>query len=108
MPARDRPPNASSIQVAPGILRRVVVEGERMMICEFILDRGAVIPLHSHPHEQVGYVASGKIRVTMRGQETEVGPGEGYSAPANVEHGAVALEASCVIDTFCPPREEYR
>jgi quercetin dioxygenase-like cupin family protein len=94
--------------VVPGIVRRVVVDGERMMLCEFTLDHGAVIAPHSHPHEQVGYVASGRIRVTAQGRTVEIGPGEGYMAPPDAEHSAVALEPSVVIDTFSPPREDYR
>ena len=45
-----------------------------MMICEFTLETGVEIPAHAHPHEQVGYVASGKVRITVGDESTVLGP----------------------------------
>ena len=35
--------------MAPGLIRRTLVSGERLMICRFDLDQGVEIPSHSHP-----------------------------------------------------------
>jgi len=56
--------DAAGAQMAPGLIRRTLVSGERLMICRFDLDQGVEIPSHSHPHDQAGYVVSGRIRVT--------------------------------------------
>jgi quercetin dioxygenase-like cupin family protein len=79
-----------------------------MMICQFNLDSGVEIPEHAHPHEQVGYVVLGKIRITICGQSFELGQGDCYRALSEERHSAIALEASVVVDTFSPPREDYR
>ncbi|HUS75494.1 MAG TPA: cupin domain-containing protein [Methanothrix sp.] len=63
---------------------------------------------HSHPHDQAGYVVLGKIRITVDGKSCDLGPGDSYSAPSGILHSAIALEASVVVDTFSPPRDDYR
>ena len=94
--------------MAPGLIRKTLVSGDRLMICRFDLDIGVAIPSHSHPHDQAGYVVSGKIRITVDGKSCDLGPGDSYSAPSGALHSAVALEASAVVDTFSPPRVDYR
>ncbi|MFB3765482.1 MAG: cupin domain-containing protein [Methanotrichaceae archaeon] len=100
--------SASPVEMLPGLIRRTLAEGKSMMICEFILEAGVEIPDHTHPHEQIGYIASGKVRLLIDGEQFDLGPGDTYYAPSGVKHGAIALEKSVVVDTFSPPREDYR
>lgn len=100
--------DAARVQMAPGLIRRTLIRGEKLMICRFDLDQGVEIPVHSHPHDQAGYVVSGLIRVTVDGEVLELGPGDSYCAPAGVPHSAQALEKTVVVDTFSPPRDDYR
>jgi quercetin dioxygenase-like cupin family protein len=100
--------DAASVQMAPGLIRRTLICGETLMICRFDLDQGVEIPSHSHPHDQAGYVVSGLIRVTVDGEGLELGPGDTYWASSGVLHCALALEKTVVVDTFSPPREDYR
>jgi quercetin dioxygenase-like cupin family protein len=95
------------VPALPGITRRTLVHGTAMMICEFSLKAGSNLPIHSHPHEQAGYLVSGKIRLTVGTETQELGPGGTYYAAPNVPHGAVVLEDAVVVDTFSPPREDY-
>ena len=74
---------------------------------EFSLKAGSNLPLHSHPHEQAGYIVSGKIRLTVGTETQELGPGGTYYAAPNVPHGAAILEDAIVVDTFSPPRQDY-
>jgi quercetin dioxygenase-like cupin family protein len=94
--------------MAPGLIRKTLVNGGKLMICRFDLDRGVEIPSHAHPHDQAGYVVSGKIRIAVDGKSCDLGPGDSYYAPSGALHSAVALEASVVVDTFSPPRDDYR
>lgn len=96
------------MEMAPGLVRRTLVSGEALMICRFDLEVGVEIPSHTHPHDQAGYVARGRIRITVDGESRELGPGDSYSAGSSVPHSAVALEKSVVVDTFFPPREDYK
>ena len=91
----------------PGLIRRTLVREDKLMICRFDLDRGVEIPSHAHSHDQAGYVVSGKIRITVDGKSCDLGAGDSYSAPSGVLHSALALQASVVVDTFSPPRDDY-
>jgi len=100
--------DAHPVDVMPGLVRRTLAEGEKVMICEFILDEGAEIPIHSHPQEQVGYVVSGKLKIRVGEETALLAAGDCYYAPAGIPHGAQILEKARVVDSFCPPRDDYR
>ena len=100
--------DAVPVEMLPGLLRRTLADSDLLMLCEFTIDAGVEIPIHSHPHDQVGYVVSGCMRFTVAGESHDVRSGDSYHAPSNVPHGAVTLEPSVVIDAFSPAREDYR
>ncbi len=54
--------------MVPGLLRRTLVTGNSMMVCECTFKANVHVPTHSHPHEQVGYVVSGKLRIVIDGE----------------------------------------
>ncbi len=96
------------VDMLPGLVRRTLIDEGSMMICEFTFASGVRIPDHAHPHEQVGYIIAGRVRMTIGGETVELGPGDSYCAPSNVPHSAVTLEPTVIVDTFSPPREDYR
>ncbi len=102
-------PNADSkpVEMFPGVVRRTLVSGERMTVVEVTLAAGAVVPSHTHPHEQAGYVAKGRVRFDIAGEAKEISLGDGYLIPGGEPHEVVALEDSVCIDIFSPPRTEY-
>jgi quercetin dioxygenase-like cupin family protein len=100
--------DAKPINVLPGIIRKTLALSQSMMICEFTFDANVTIPLHSHPHEQVGYLVEGHVEMNIDGEKHELHKGDAYCAPSNVPHGVFTLESSIIVDTFYPPREEYR
>jgi hypothetical protein len=58
-----------------GIERQLVV-GERMMICRFRFEPSLVTPEHTHPHEQMSLVISGRVRFFIEGEERIASPGD--------------------------------
>jgi len=62
---------------------------------------------HRHPHEQIVYVVSGRLQVTIAGQMFEIGAGDSFVVRGGVEHQASALDDSVVIDVFTPCRNDY-
>ena len=102
--------NSDSVPVTalPGLIRRTLAESVAMMICEFTFDAQVTVPIHTHPHEQVGYVVEGHMQMTIDGTTYDLRKGDSYYAPSNVPHGALSVEPSIVVDTFSPPREDYR
>ncbi len=98
-----------AVEMLPGVVRRTLNEGERTMLCEVELARGAVVPSHTHPHEQIGHLASGRATLKIGDKAVELKPGDGYAIPPHVPHGVVDCpEDSIFMDVFSPPREEYR
>ena len=96
-----------SVEALPGIQRRLLSVGERSMAVRFELGKGSAIPAHSHPHDQIGFVASGKLEFTVGGETTVLQAGDGYSIPPNVPHSVGVLEDSVAVDIFSPLREDY-
>jgi quercetin dioxygenase-like cupin family protein len=96
------------VEMFPGFWRQTLVSGDRLMLCLFTWRAGATLPAHAHHHEQVGYVASGVVELTVSGRTMLTCSGCSYFIPSNEIHSARALEDSIVIDAFSPPREEYR
>jgi quercetin dioxygenase-like cupin family protein len=65
-------------------------------------------PPHSHPHEQVSYVASGEINFFIDNEPVRLGPGDMFTVPANVPHAVQLLSDNVrLIDAFTPIREEF-
>jgi quercetin dioxygenase-like cupin family protein len=91
-----------------GVRRRIMVDGEKLMLTEVHFEQGGVGALHSHPHEQATLVVTGRVRFTLAGVEHEYTAGQCIYVPSNLVHGMVALEESLVLDTFSPPREDFR
>jgi len=100
--------SATPVEMLPGVVRRTLTEGERMMLVEVTLAQGAVVPPHTHPHEQIGYLASGRLLFEVGDERLELVAGDSWLVPSNVSHQVTALEPSVAIDVFSPPREEYR
>jgi unsaturated pyranuronate lyase len=95
------------IQVLDKIERKTLVYGEKMLMCEFRLRRGAVLSRHSHPHEQTGYLVSGRMELTIGDQSSTLVPGDSWCIAGGVEHNASALEDSLALEVFAPIREDY-
>jgi quercetin dioxygenase-like cupin family protein len=95
------------IDVLDKIQRKTLVYGEKTLLTEFRLAKGAVLPEHSHSHEQTGYLVSGRIDLTIGGETHRVGPGGSWCIPGNVAHRAIAHEDSVAIEVFSPVREDY-
>lgn len=95
------------VEMLPGVVRATLAVSDKLMIVEFRLTADVAVPMHQHPHEQCGTVRKGRMLFTVGDEETLLGPGDSYSIPGGVEHGAKVLEDSLVIDVFTPPREDY-
>ena len=91
----------------PGIRQKTLVYGQRTLMTEFRLRKGSSLPLHRHPHEQTGYLVSGRIQLTVNGKVNDCRPGDSWCIPADMEHGAQILEDALAIEIFSPVREEY-
>ncbi len=93
--------------LADGVAGRPLF-GDGAMLNLIDFEPGAVVPLHSHPHEQLGIVLQGMQALVVDGVARELGPLEGYVLPGGVEHSAYCgPEGALVLDVFSPVREDY-
>jgi quercetin dioxygenase-like cupin family protein len=90
-----------------GIERKTLVHGEKTLMTEFRLRQGAVLPRHSHSHEQTGYLVKGHIRLMIGNDAYNVQTGDCWCIPGGIEHGAEIIEDSIAIEVFSPIREDY-
>jgi quercetin dioxygenase-like cupin family protein len=90
-----------------GIERKTLVHGEKSLMTEFRLRQGAVLPRHSHPHEQTGYLIKGAIRLSIGNESYHAQAGDSWCIPGGIEHGAEILEDSIAIEVFSPVRNDY-
>jgi quercetin dioxygenase-like cupin family protein len=94
-------------QINPLTIRQVI-HGETMTIARFHLSKGAAVPEHSHHNEQIATVQSGSLRFTVAGEPVVLHAGESLCIPSHVPHSAEALEDSLAVETFSPPRDDWK
>ena len=95
-------------EVLGGAIKGHYAHLERMTIGEVRLAPGTVLPMHSHPHEQIPYIISGRFEFTVGKNTTVMESGMTVLVPGGVVHGGKTLTACHVIDLFSPVREDYR
>ncbi len=101
--------SARAVEMLPGVKRNMLSCGQSGMVVRIDLAKGAQVPMHTHPHEQTGFLLSGRATLKIGEKAVELKPNDGYSIPGGIEHGVVdCAEDSVFVDVFSPPREEYR
>ncbi len=96
-------------QVTDHLSRRLIT-GERMMLAHVYLNKGCIVPKHSHENEQLTYILEGALHFWIGEDEAEeivVRAGEVLHIPSNVPHKAQALEDTLDVDVFSPPRQDW-
>jgi quercetin dioxygenase-like cupin family protein len=93
------------------LLTRQYVTGEQGMLARIVLKKGALVPRHSHPNEQISYITEGALRFLL-GEESAlvekiVRAGEVLVIPGGLPHSAEALEDTVDFDLFAPPRQDW-
>ena len=94
-------------EILPGVQQRTLETTPSLMLCEARLRKGSRVPPHQHPHEQISYIVTGRLRVRINGQEATMEAGDAYAIPGNVTHEIDVLEDAVVVDVFSPHRPEY-
>ncbi len=94
-------------EIVKGVHLRANVYGAHTLLTEVRMEQGAVIPPHSHPHEQTGYLVSGQLEFLVDGERILAEPGDSWNIAGDIEHGATALVDSVVVEVFSPVREDY-
>ena len=92
------------------LISRKLLTGQKMMLAQVFLKKGAVVPRHQHENEQYTYILEGGLRFWIGEDEKQVQDvmaGEVLHIPSMVWHKAEALEDTLDCDIFDPPRADW-
>jgi len=92
------------------LLGRRFVTGEHAMLAQIYLEKGCVVPKHSHENEQITWVVEGLLRLKLGEdgeQVVDLGPGGVLHIPPHIPHSAEALEDTLDVDVFHPLRQDW-
>lgn len=90
-----------------GSQRQILGYNDDIMMVKVKFRKGDVGAMHSHPHSQVTYVASGKFEFTIGQTVRVVEAGDALYKQPGLEHGCTCLEDGILIDCFSPVREGF-
>ena len=96
-----------SKEIMPGYHGKLV-HGEQMSWAFWEVEKDAVVPEHSHMHEQIMHVVEGTFEFTLHRKTDTYGPGDVVIIPSHAPHSGKAITACKLMDIFSPVREEYR
>lgn len=90
------------------LIARQYVMGSNVMVVRWVLQKGAIIPLHYHVNEQVILMLQGAVRIDSQGNSYIVKAGDTLVIPPNVPHASTTLENNTIaIDIFSPVRQDW-
>jgi quercetin dioxygenase-like cupin family protein len=89
------------------MISQKIIAGEREMLAQIYLKRGALVPMHAHESEQMTYILQGALKVLVGGEEVMVREGEVLHIPSGTPHQAEALEDTFELDVFSPVRRDW-
>ncbi|HEY6360607.1 MAG TPA: cupin domain-containing protein [Vicinamibacterales bacterium] len=89
------------------MISQKIVAGEREMLAQIYLKRGALVPMHAHESEQMTYILQGALKFLVGGEEVIVREGEVLHIPSRLPHQAEALEDTLELDVFSPVRSDW-
>jgi quercetin dioxygenase-like cupin family protein len=95
------------LTVVSGVQRKTLAVGEHCLMTKFVLEAGSELPSHKHPHEQVGFLVSGRLILTIGDESCEMLPGDSWAVPGDVAHCAKVIEKAEAIEVFYPVRQDY-
>lgn len=97
-------------RVFKGVSLDSLAVGEKSMVTKMNYVKGNYATTHHHPHEQCGYVISGRYRLMVETTpliDVILTAGDSYAIPGNTPHSFEVLEDGEVVDVFTPQREDY-
>jgi quercetin dioxygenase-like cupin family protein len=89
------------------VITRRIITGDKAMVAQVFIAKGAVVPEHQHESEQITYIMEGALKFELEGREVVVSKGQVLRIPSNVPHRAVALEDTLDLDIFSPIRHDW-
>jgi quercetin dioxygenase-like cupin family protein len=92
--------------LSPTIARKII-SGDKAMVAQVFLTKGAIVPEHHHESEQITYILEGALQFEIEGKQIVVAKGQVLRIPSYLPHSAVALEDTLDLDIFSPIRTDW-
>lgn len=90
---------------------RYLAHAENLMVVVIDFEDGPCEhpdPPHSHPHEQITYVADGELLFFINNEQARLQTGDIVVIPPNAPHSVQPLSRHVrLIDTFSPIRKDF-
>lgn len=99
--------NIKTKELLAGLHARTV-HMKNMTAIWWSIDKDAVLPEHSHPHEQIATCIDGEFELRVGGDTFHMKPHTTVCIPSNTKHSGRALSDCVVYDVFSPVREDYQ
>ncbi|SMC64491.1 cupin domain-containing protein [Cellulophaga tyrosinoxydans] len=96
-----------SKEIMPGYHGKLI-HTNTMSLAFWEVEKGAIVPEHSHVNEQVMQVLEGKFEFTLNGKTKIYEPGELVVIGSYIPHSGKAITNCKLMDVFSPTREEYK
>jgi quercetin dioxygenase-like cupin family protein len=93
-------------QVSP-LISRQVIHGAQSTFVVWTMKKGAIVPLHHHPNEQITWITKGQAIVYSGGKKYVMNAGDLMVVPANIPHEFVITEDTIDVDIFAPQRQDW-
>ena len=94
---------ASPVEMLPGVIRRTLTDGDRMMLCEIRMNKGAVVPLHEHTALEQTFMLEG----FLEDAEGRCGAGDFVWRPGGNIHVAHAPNGATFLSVFTRPNRFF-
>ena len=94
-------------ELIPGYLVQFI-HAENMTFAYWDVSKDALLPEHSHVHEQVTHMQTGTFELTVEGKVHVLQPGDLFIIPSNALHSGKALTKCTFMDSFYPTRDDYK
>lgn len=96
-----------SKEMVPGFHGKFI-HTDNLTFSHWDIEAGAILPEHTHPHEQITMVIEGKLELSLDGETRVLTPGQVAVILGDVPHTGQALTSCRVVDIFYPSRDDYR
>jgi quercetin dioxygenase-like cupin family protein len=92
-------------EIVPGFFARTE-HGKQMTVVYWSVQKGSILPAHSHAHEQVSNFIDGEFELTVNGVTKIMQAGDLKIIKSNETHSGRAISDCKIIDVFYPSRHE--
>lgn len=94
-------------KVELGITRKILSRSKNMMVVKVFFDKDIEGKKHTHPHEQMVYILSGRFEYYIENESRILNKGDSVYIASGKYHYCKSLSEGVLLDIFTPSREDF-